>query len=246
MIITHSKRCRSEHRGHAFTQTLRQGHYELATHHNPNHRLPNSFRRTRPRRLNSAQPQSSVFDSFQCDNPAIDGSKFIGSAAATSPCSLSRRSCRVRPQCRRRGLNLGECPGCGCLDADMIENGATSRFWGYPGRPRRRNGHHRGLSPVHAVARPALAGHDEPDDFPDIAAHSGTDLGPREVLGNHSTLAPALHMGDCQKIFETDPATGKEILWLLAANSWASVTDGQVRQADTRKLWDEAVTAYQW
>ena len=87
---------------------------------------------------------------------------------------------------------------------------------------------------------------DEPDDFPDIAAHSGTDLDPREVLGNHSTLVPALHMGDCQKIFETDPATGKEILWLLAADSWASVTDGQVRQAGTRKLWDEAVTAYQW
>ncbi|MGH3708802.1 MAG: methyltransferase domain-containing protein [Pseudonocardiaceae bacterium] len=87
---------------------------------------------------------------------------------------------------------------------------------------------------------------DEPDDFPDIAARSATALDPREVLGNHSTLAPALHMGNCQKIFETDPATGKEILWLLAADSWASVTDGQVRQAGTRTLWDEAVTAHQW
>ncbi|MGH3902662.1 MAG: methyltransferase domain-containing protein [Pseudonocardiaceae bacterium] len=87
---------------------------------------------------------------------------------------------------------------------------------------------------------------DEPDDFPDIAACSRTDLDPHEVLGNHSTLAPALHMGDCRAIFEPDSATGKEILWLLAADSWASVTDGQVRQAGTRKLWDEAVSAYQW
>jgi hypothetical protein len=87
---------------------------------------------------------------------------------------------------------------------------------------------------------------DEPDDFPDIATYSRTDLNPREVLGTHATLAPALHLGDCQKIFETDPATGKEVLWLLAADSWASVTDGQVRQAGTRTLWDETVTAYQW
>ncbi|MGH3886155.1 MAG: hypothetical protein ACRDSZ_06205 [Pseudonocardiaceae bacterium] len=87
---------------------------------------------------------------------------------------------------------------------------------------------------------------DEPDDFADIATCSGTDLDPHEVLGNHSALVPALRMGDCRAIFETDPTTGKEILWLLAADSWASVIKGQVRQAGTRKLWDEAVTAYQW
>ncbi len=86
---------------------------------------------------------------------------------------------------------------------------------------------------------------DEPDDFPRIAARSDTDLDPREVLGNHATLAVGLHLGECHKIFETDKATGGEILWLLAADSWASVTGGQVRQAGARKLWDEAVTAYQ-
>jgi len=87
---------------------------------------------------------------------------------------------------------------------------------------------------------------DEPDDFPDTAMYSRTDLDPHKVLGNHSALVPALRMGDCRAVFETDPATGKEILWLLAADSWASVTDGQVRQAGTRNLWDEAVAAYQW
>jgi protein-L-isoaspartate(D-aspartate) O-methyltransferase len=87
---------------------------------------------------------------------------------------------------------------------------------------------------------------DEPDDFADIAVHSSTDLDPHEVLGNHSALLPALRMGNCRAIFETDPTTEKEILWLLAADSWAAITNGQVRQAGTRNLWDEAVTAYQW
>jgi hypothetical protein len=32
----------------------------------------------------------------------------------------------------------------------------------------------------------------------------------------------------------------------VAANSWASISGGQVRQAGARDLWDEAVTAYQW
>jgi protein-L-isoaspartate(D-aspartate) O-methyltransferase (PCMT) len=70
---------------------------------------------------------------------------------------------------------------------------------------------------------------DEPDDFPGIAARSGTDLDPREMLGNPSTLTAALRLGDCQKIFETDPATGKEILWFLAAGSWASLPAGPSR-----------------
>lgn len=87
---------------------------------------------------------------------------------------------------------------------------------------------------------------DEPDDFPDIAACTGTDLDPHAVLGNHSGLVPALRMGDCRAIFETDRNTGKEALWLLAADSWASVIDGEVRQAGARKLWDEAVAAYHW
>ncbi len=87
---------------------------------------------------------------------------------------------------------------------------------------------------------------DEPDDFPDIAARSCTDLDPHEVLGNHSTLAVALRLGECRGIFETDPTTGSEILWLLAADSWASISGGRVRQAGARNLWDEAVAAYQW
>jgi hypothetical protein len=39
---------------------------------------------------------------------------------------------------------------------------------------------------------------------------------------------------------------GRETLWLLAGDAWASISDGQVRQAGARNLWDEAVTAYQW
>ena len=87
---------------------------------------------------------------------------------------------------------------------------------------------------------------DEPDDFPDIASRSITDLDPREVLGNHSTLAVALHLGECRAIFETDPATNNETLWLLATDAWASITRGQVSQAGARNLWDEAVRAYRW
>ncbi|MFN2496335.1 MAG: methyltransferase domain-containing protein [Pseudonocardiaceae bacterium] len=87
---------------------------------------------------------------------------------------------------------------------------------------------------------------DEPDDFPDIATHSDTDLDPHQVLGNHSTLPVALHLGGCRAIFETDPTTGNETLWLLAADSWAAITNGHVRQAGARKLWDDAVTAHQW
>ncbi len=87
---------------------------------------------------------------------------------------------------------------------------------------------------------------DEPSDFPDIAARSRTDLEPHQVLGNHSTLAVALHLGECRAIFESDPATGSEMLWLLARNAWACVCGGKVRQAGARSLWDEAVSAYQW
>lgn len=71
---------------------------------------------------------------------------------------------------------------------------------------------------------------DEPDDFPGIAARSATDLDPREVLAPIPPSPRPCTWGTVRKIFETDPATGKEILWLLAADSWASVTDGQVRQ----------------
>jgi hypothetical protein len=87
---------------------------------------------------------------------------------------------------------------------------------------------------------------DEPDNFHDIAARSSTDLDPHDVLGNHSTLAVALHLGECRVIFETDRATGSETLWLLASDSWASITGSQVCQAGTRNLWDETVSAYHW
>jgi protein-L-isoaspartate(D-aspartate) O-methyltransferase len=87
---------------------------------------------------------------------------------------------------------------------------------------------------------------DEPDNFDDLAAHSSTNLDPHQILGNHSTLAVALHLGECRAIFEADPATGSEILWLLARDSWACVCGGMVRQAGARNLWDEAERAYQW
>ena len=87
---------------------------------------------------------------------------------------------------------------------------------------------------------------DEPDDFPDIAARSDTDLDPHEVLGNDSTLVVALHLGECRAIFETDADTGSETLWLLAGDAWASVSGGRVLQAGARNLWDDAVAAYQW
>ncbi|WP_218951896.1 rRNA adenine N-6-methyltransferase family protein [Amycolatopsis anabasis] len=85
---------------------------------------------------------------------------------------------------------------------------------------------------------------DEPDDFEQIAVASRTDLDPRTVLGNHAKLAVALHLGECRAIF--DQHADGETLWLLAADSWASVSGGEVRQAGTRALWDEAEDAYRW
>ncbi len=67
---------------------------------------------------------------------------------------------------------------------------------------------------------------DEPDDFPDIATRSSTDLDPHDVLGNHSTLAVALHLGQCRAVFETNAEADSETLWLLAADSWASISGG--------------------
>lgn len=57
---------------------------------------------------------------------------------------------------------------------------------------------------------------------------SGTQLDPREVFGNHSALAVALWLGECRKVLEPAPDSGGEVLWLLAAEAWASVTDGLV------------------
>ncbi|MGH3670045.1 MAG: hypothetical protein ACRDSH_05345 [Pseudonocardiaceae bacterium] len=37
-----------------------------------------------------------------------------------------------------------------------------------------------------------------------------------------------------------------ETLWLLAPDAWASVTGTVVRQAATRRLWEEAVASYAW
>jgi hypothetical protein len=45
----------------------------------------------------------------------------------------------------------------------------------------------------------------------------------------------------CRAVFETDPATDSETLWLPAADAWASIAGGQVRQAGDRNLWDEVV-----
>lgn len=87
---------------------------------------------------------------------------------------------------------------------------------------------------------------DEPENFPAIATRSSADIDPHEVLGNHSALAVALHLGECRAIFEAAPATGEERLWLLARNAWACVCGGQVLQTGARRLWDEAVRAYQW
>ncbi len=112
--------------------------------------------------------------------------------------------------------------------------------------PRRCGGHHRGLGRVHAAAR----------------ANDGTSLTNRTTFptspsGQQRTsirtrcpatippLAVALHLDRFRAIFETDP-TGTEILWLPAGDAWASIASGQVRQADARNLWDEAVMAYQW
>lgn len=48
------------------------------------------------------------------------------------------------------------------------------------------------------------------------------------------------------RVFETNAEADSETLWLLAADSWASICGAQVRQAGARDLWDEAVAACKW
>lgn len=79
---------------------------------------------------------------------------------------IGRRSCEVWPQCRRRDRDLGECPDCGCLDADVIESGAASRFCGYP---RIRSARASRQVTPEVASRPAAQ---QPHTYATLAAHS--------------------------------------------------------------------------
>lgn len=87
---------------------------------------------------------------------------------------------------------------------------------------------------------------DEPGNFADIAETTSTSLDPRKLLDDDAQLAVGLHLGRCRPAFDYVEDGSIETLWLLAADSWASVSGDIVRQAGVRRLWDEALTGYQW
>jgi protein-L-isoaspartate(D-aspartate) O-methyltransferase len=87
---------------------------------------------------------------------------------------------------------------------------------------------------------------DEPDDFADIADITTTAVDPLELLGDDAQLAVGLHLGECRVAYDFAGDGSIETMWLLAADSWASVHGQTVRQAGARRLWDEALAGYRW
>ncbi|MGH3798265.1 MAG: methyltransferase domain-containing protein [Pseudonocardiaceae bacterium] len=87
---------------------------------------------------------------------------------------------------------------------------------------------------------------DEPDDFDTIAARSTTDIDLADFLGEQARFRIGLHLPDCRLTWELGTDGYLDTLWLLAPHAWASVHDKIVRQAGTRRLWDEAAAGYTW
>lgn len=87
---------------------------------------------------------------------------------------------------------------------------------------------------------------DEPANFTEIAETSPAAIDPRELLGDDSQLAVGLHLGECRAAYDHADDGSIDTFWLLAADSWAAVRGDAVRQAGVRRLWDEALAAYQW
>lgn len=90
---------------------------------------------------------------------------------------------------------------------------------------------------------------DEPDDFADRAATSTTEEPVARVLdGGDSEFAAAFMVPDCKTGCDRNDEGYIVRVWLLAADSWASVdvASGVVRQLGRRRLWDEVEAAYRW
>lgn len=90
---------------------------------------------------------------------------------------------------------------------------------------------------------------DEPDDFADRAATSTSNEPLASVLdGGHAEFAAAFTVPDCKFGYDCTDDGYIETVWLLAADSWASVevSTGVVRQYGVRRLWDEVEAAYRW
>ncbi|MGH3721945.1 MAG: methyltransferase domain-containing protein [Pseudonocardiaceae bacterium] len=90
--------------------------------------------------------------------------------------------------------------------------------------------------------RPVIPG--EPDVFDAIADRGRTDVDLADLLGEHARFGIGLRVPDCRLTWELGDDGYLSTLWLLAPDSWASVHDTVVRQAGTRRLWDEVTTAY--
>jgi protein-L-isoaspartate O-methyltransferase len=86
----------------------------------------------------------------------------------------------------------------------------------------------------------------EPDDFGTIADHGYTNVDLADLLGEHARFGIGLRVPDCRLSWDLGEDGYLSTLWLLAPDSWACVHDNTVRQAGTRQLFDEVISAYSW
>lgn len=89
---------------------------------------------------------------------------------------------------------------------------------------------------------------DEPEDF-EAVAERGTvpdDVDLADFLSDDARFAVGLRVPYTRRWLELNDSGYLDTLWLLAPGAWASVCDDVVRQAGSRRLWDEAVAGYHW
>ena len=92
--------------------------------------------------------------------------------------------------------------------------------------------------------RPVIPG--EPDDFDTIADRGRTDVDLADLLGEHARFGIGLRVPDCRLSWDLGEDGYLSTLWLLGPDSWACVQGSIVRQAGTRRLFDEVISAYSW
>lgn len=89
--------------------------------------------------------------------------------------------------------------------------------------------------------RPAIPS--EPANFEEIAdRHPIGDLDVEAFLSDGARMGVGLHLPDTRVWINSEGSA----LWLLAPGAWACATGGEILQAGTRRLWDEALVGYDW
>lgn len=88
---------------------------------------------------------------------------------------------------------------------------------------------------------------DEPDDFADQAETSKPAIDVAEALDGAAAFTVGHLVPGCKVAYDLAGGGIIETVWLLAADSWASVHwSTTVRQLGRRRLWDEVEAAFRW